>query len=45
LAGTEAAPGIAVKLAKILIEASPYCGDLSTRARSGFTAEGVDEAG
>jgi hypothetical protein len=45
LAGTEAARGIAVRLARILIEASPYWGDLSTRTRSGFTVEVVDEAG
>jgi hypothetical protein len=45
LPSIEAAHGIAVRLARILIEASPYWKDLSARTRKTFVVEVVDEAG
>jgi hypothetical protein len=45
LPGTDAAHGVALKLARALIKASPFWADLSAETRNAFVVEIVDEAG
>jgi hypothetical protein len=45
LPGLDAAHGVALKLARALIEASPFWADLSAAARNAFMVEIADEVG
>ena len=45
LPGIAAAHGVALQLARALIEASPFWTDLSAETRKAFVVEIVDEAG
>jgi hypothetical protein len=45
LGGIDAAHGVALKLARALIEVSPFWADLSAETRKAFIVEIVDEAG